>query len=141
VTEHVVTERTFATWLLVAGALAAAAAAVLFRHVDPNAADSPLPGCIFYALTELYCAGCGITRALHALAHGDVLRALHMNPLAVFMLVATPLMLLHVRGWRPDALQPVMRVLLSGAFWLVLLPTYMLLRNLPWWPFTLLAPG
>lgn len=136
-----VTERTFATWLLAAAVLASVAAAILFRHVDPNAPGNPLPACVFYTVTHLYCAGCGITRALHALAHGDVLRALHMNPLAVFMLVAGPLMLLHVRGWRPNALQPVMRVLLSGTFWLVLLPSYMLLRNLPWWPFTLLAPG
>ena len=55
------------------GAVAAAGAWVLQR-VDPNAAGSPLPGCVFYQFTGLYCPGCGMTRALHALVHGDLAR-------------------------------------------------------------------
>ncbi len=135
------TERKLSIALLSAAAVAAAAVFVLFRYVDPNASDSPLPGCLFYAMTHLYCIGCGVTRALHALAHGDVPGALAMNPLAVAMTVIGPLMLLHTAGWRPSVLQPVMRWLLSPRFWLILLPTYWIARNLPWWPFTWLAPG
>ncbi|MFO7243402.1 MAG: DUF2752 domain-containing protein [Actinomycetes bacterium] len=37
--------------------------------------------CPFYALTGMYCPGCGGTRAVYDLAHGDVLGALSMNPL------------------------------------------------------------
>lgn len=134
-------ERTVSIGLLAAAALAAAAATVLFRFVDPAAPGSPLPGCLFYATTHFYCIGCGLTRALHALSHGDVLQALRMNSLGVAMVVAGPLMLLHTAGWQPPALRPVMAVLLSGRFWLVLLPAYWITRNLPWWPFSLLAPG
>ena len=134
------TERTVAILLLVAAAVAAMAATVLFRYVDPNAPGSPLPGCMFYQATHFYCIGCGLTRALHALTHGEVLRALHMNPLGMSMLVAGPLMLLHVAGLRPAALAPIMPVLLSPRFWLILLPAFWIARILPWWPFVLLAP-
>jgi len=135
------TERTVSVLLLAAAAVAAAAAAVLFRYVDPNAPGNPLPGCLFYQVTHFYCIGCGLTRALYALSHGDVLRALHMNPLGVGMLGVGPLMLLHTAGWRPAALGPIMSVLLSPRFWCILLPVYWVARNLPWWPFTLLAPA
>ena len=36
--------------------------------------------------------------------------------------------------------QEDLRVLLAPTFWLVLLPAYWIARNLPWFPFTLLAP-
>ena len=44
-------------------------------------------------------------------------------------------------GWQPRWLHPVIRVLGEPKFWLVLLPGYWIARNLPWFPFTLLAPG
>jgi len=134
-------ERRLAFVSLAVLAFAGAAGAALLRHVDPNAADSFLPACVFYAATELYCAGCGMTRALHALVHGDMVRAMEMNPLSVLLPTAIPLMLLHLAGWRPQVLAPLMRVLNSGAFWLVLLPGFWIARNLPWAPFAWLAPG
>lgn len=126
---------------LTAAALAAAVGVWLLLNFDPNAADSPFPGCMFRALTGYFCIGCGLTRALHALVHGDILRAFAMNPLAILMLPAIPMMVAHGQGWRPRALEPLMRVLLAPMFWLVLLPVYWVARNLPWFPFTLLAPG
>ena len=64
-----------------------------------------------------------------------------MNPLGVLMLGLVPLMLAWGRGWQPRALQPVMAVVMEPKLWLVLLPAYWVARNLPWFPFTLLAPG
>src|SRR5215203_7501654 len=37
------------------------------------------PVCPFYSMTGLACPGCGMTRGLHALLHGDVLTALDYN--------------------------------------------------------------
>ncbi len=47
-----------------------------------------LPPCPFRALTGIPCLSCGTTRAAEALLHGDVLRALAINPLATMAGVA-----------------------------------------------------
>ncbi len=131
-------------WLLAAlppVAIATGAAIWALRHFDPNAANSPFPPCSFFAVTGYYCIGCGLTRALHALVHGDVLTALSMNPLAMAMLAIAPLVLGWALGWRPHWMQPLISLLMKPAFWLTLLPLYWIARNLPWVPFTWLAPG
>jgi len=127
--------------LLPPAALAAGAGFWVLRHYDPNSAGSPFPPCSFLAVTGYYCIGCGLTRALHALAHGDVATAFSMNPLAMVMLAVAPLVLGWALGWRPRALQPLITLLTKPAFWLTLLPAYWIARNLPWVPFTWLAPG
>ncbi len=121
-------------------ALAIAGTALLYRF-DPNAADSPFLPCIFYSLSGWWCAGCGITRALHALVHGDITGALAMNPLAVLLLPMGALALLWNAGWRPQWAQPIIRLMTRPMLWVILIPVYWLARNLPWAPFSWLAPG
>jgi len=48
------------------------------------------PACPFRALTGLNCPGCGSTRGLHRLLHGDVIAAFEFNPL---MVVSVPFLL------------------------------------------------
>lgn len=126
---------------LAGAALAALVGVWLLRNFDPNAADNPFPACMFRALTGYYCIGCGLTRALHALVHGNLVVAFSMNPLAMLMLPIMPLLAAHSYGWNVRVLRPLMRVITEPKFWLVLLPAYWIARNLPWFPFTLLAPG
>ena len=126
---------------LATAALAAVAGFWLLRTFDPNAAGNPFPECMFRAFTGWYCIGCGMTRALHALAHGDVLRAFSMNPLAVSLLAISPLLGAWKLGWQPRWMRPLIATVSEPKFWLVLLPVYWIARNLPWFPFTLLAPG
>lgn len=102
------------------------------------------PGCVFHRLTGWHCAGCGMTRALRELTRGHWLAALRLNPLLVAMLPVVAVGLgLDLLGWvrgpqrRTPALRPApwmikALIVLVFAFWV--------LRNLPWWPFTLLAP-
>ncbi len=124
-------------------ALALAAAGFwLLRNFDPNTAINPFPPCMFKTLTGFYCIGCGATRAMHALVHGDLASAMAMNPLLVLVIPVVPVQIAWSLGWRPDRLRPLMqRLLLAPKFWLVLLLGYWVLRNLPWWPFSWLAPG
>lgn len=126
--------------LLAATAPVAAAGVWLLQHVDPNQPGNLLPKCLFHELTGWWCPGCGMTRALHALVHGDAGQALHMNPLGVVMLAVLPAMLLWSWGWQPRRLRPFMRWAMDPRLWLVLIPAYWLLRNLPWPPFTWMAP-
>lgn len=44
------------------------------------------PGCPFRALTGFRCPGCGTTRALHQLLHGNLLAAFELNPLLAVLL-------------------------------------------------------
>lgn len=127
--------------MLASVAIAAGAGVWALRTWDPNVAGSPFPPCMFRAFTGCYCIGCGLTRAMHALVHGDIGRALSMNPLGVLLLPLMPLMVAWSSGWQPPVLAPLMRWVLEPKVWLVLLPGYWVARNLPWFPFTLLAPG
>jgi len=127
-------------WPLAAAGTLALGAAVVLRHANPYAPGSVLPGCPLYALTGLYCPGCGSTRCLYSLLHADLAGAWAMNPLLVVCLPLLLLMLLHNAGVRVPGTQALLRTLANPMLWLVLLPGYALLRNLPWPPFTALAP-
>jgi hypothetical protein len=100
------------------------------------------PFCPVYALTGLYCPGCGSMRALHHLLHGDIAGALTFNPLLV---IALPfLSYLFARETLPllfgrrssYTLRPALIWLIIGALIL-----FTVLRNIPVYPFSWLAPG
>ncbi len=126
--------------LALATALVAGGVWMLWHH-DPNTAHSGFPGCIFLSVTGFFCPGCGVTRALHAVVHGDLARAFAMNPLAMVIIPLIPLMLLHDRGFRPRWLQPLMTLAMEPKVWIFAIPAYWIARNLPWVPFVWLAPG
>jgi len=101
-----------------------------------------LPVCPLYALTGFACPGCGLTRGFHELFHGDVLTALDFNALipiwtAVFGYLFLSLVMTTVRG-RGLSWKFVSPPVLVG--FLILLLTFGVLRNLPFYPFTILFP-
>jgi hypothetical protein len=69
----------------------------LIFFVDPS--SSPLvPPCLFRTIFGVSCPGCGSLRALHALAHGELGRAITLNAPFVFVLpVAACLGLINPR--------------------------------------------
>jgi hypothetical protein len=112
-------------------AFTASAAWALFFLVDP-ATRLFLPPCPFHLLTGYYCPICGSTRALHQLAHGNVLQALRLNALLVFGLLLGGLTSVYrvqgeVPGW-------CLRILIS------VIVLFGIVRNIPVFPCTLLAP-
>jgi len=107
--------------------------------VDPNLAGH-YPTCPFLAITGWYCPGCGSLRAIHALAHGDLMTALARNPFAVvagaYILVAWVLWLDRTVTGRPRRwLAPPW--VLYGVLTAILM--FWVLRNLPGW--TWLSPA
>lgn len=51
--------------------------------------------CLFRILTGLYCPGCGGTRALKALLHGNLCLSFCYHPLVPYLAFFVPVLLLH----------------------------------------------
>ena len=71
-------------WPALVGVVAIGAVGYVAAH-NPH-----IPGatfvCPLYAATGLYCPGCGGTRAVYDLSHGDVAGAFAMHPLLVLLI-------------------------------------------------------
>jgi hypothetical protein len=124
-----------------AGVIAMLGGAGIVAAFDPSQTHI-LPVCPLYALTGFACPGCGLTRGFHALFHGDVLTALDFNALipiwtAVFGYLLLSLLFTVSRG-RGLSWKWVSPAMLFG--FLVLLLTFGVLRNLPYYPFSVLFP-
>jgi Protein of unknown function (DUF2752) len=124
--------------------LAAATAIVVLYCIDP-ADGGTYPVCLFHQFTGLHCPGCGSLRAMHQLLHGHLAAALAMNPLAVCtlpLLIAAGLWNFLPMRFRPARSLPHRRLLPFHWMWLVVIVViaFGILRNVPAYPFTLLAP-
>ncbi len=145
-TEHKILEdkvspSTIERILAVAGIASIGACAFIVGYFNPTTTRF-FPVCPLYSLTGIHCPGCGLTRGFHALFHGDVLTALHFNALLPvytiafgFMFVSMFLVAVRGRGLSWKIIPP------SAMYgFLILAATFFVLRNLPFYPFTLLAP-
>lgn len=132
-------------WAVRGGLLLLAAAAVGFVYVlatVPPGEHTFYPRCQLHALTGLHCPGCGTTRALHALLNGRVADALAYNALFPLVIPILGWVFVHsVRVSRGTA-TPLEGCLARWGFrtLTVVVIGYGVLRNLPWYPFTLLVP-
>ncbi len=106
---------------------------------DPGK-SSVLPPCPFHALTGWYCPGCGSTRMLHHLVHGHPLLAFAQNPFAMILM---PFLLYGLvrQLFSPD--RAVFSRIPAVWIWTLAVSTvvFAVLRNLPFVPFSYLAPG
>lgn len=130
-----------ATWVAL-GVLAAAFAAYLLYQRGPSGLPW-LPGCTFHQFTGLHCPGCGMTRAASAALHGNFAAAFRFNPVGMILF---PLAIIGVGietiGWvRGRKLPFRLHFGARGAWVIVFVITgFWVLRNIPVWPFTCLAP-
>lgn len=129
--------------IVIAAAAAAAALAGAVYLYFHNPHSYPLP-CIFYSLTGFYCPGCGAGRASYSLLHGRFLDAFCYNPV---MTAVLPLLGLYVAArvidWAITGGNHIDRKIsvkfVAGILVVVLL--FGIVRNIPVYPFNLLAPG
>ena len=106
-----------------------------------NPATSFFPKCPVYQYSGYYCTGCGSQRTFHQLLHINLLGAIRQNILAtvVFIALALDLILwvLKKDQWRPYQLLHKR----YAALWVLgVVVVFTVLRNIPIYPFSLLAP-
>lgn len=115
--------------------------ALFYFKIDPTEVDFLLI-CPLYSTSGIYCPGCGSQRAIHNLLHLDFLSALKNNFLLVIGL------LLFVYHYGISMINNIFNKNYSSvlnhtmAVKLLIIGTllFWILRNLPIYPFTLLAP-
>ena len=116
--------------------------AVVFFVLDPNKHEI-FPKCIFHSLTGAYCPGCGSQRALHSLLHFDIAGVVSYNFLFL------PAALLIVYHYVHPILNKLFNWKLPNLFYMKYTPwviftvviVFWIFRNLPRYPFSVLAPG
>jgi hypothetical protein len=109
---------------------AAAAACVYVAAVNPSHPGRlPTIACPFHAATGLWCPGCGLTRAVHAVLTGHPGAAFGMNALWPVVVVAAAWAWLSWISPRVPPLTRVSRHAWSGV--IVAAVVFGVLRNLP----------
>ena len=111
---------------------------------DPEEAGGFYPKCVFREVSGLHCAGCGGTRAAHALTKFELGVAFRKNPLIIILLPFLTLgIALEAVAWVIGERYRGPRARLPGQWaWSlpVVIGAFWILRNVPVWPFELLAP-
>lgn len=123
-------------------ALLAVVTVLLVGYLFDPTAHGFFPQCQFHQITGLNCPGCGATRAVHALAHGNWGAAFQNHALLV---VALPFFLYGLVAELATALGSRRLPLFRPPPWCIwvglsLLGIYTVLRNLPFQPFLSWAP-
>ena len=98
--------------------------------------------CPFKALTDYHCPGCGTLRGLYELLHGHLGTAFGLNPLMVLSLpfIAYSIIKYIAAGILGRAERKIF--IPSALIWslLVVIMLFWIVRNLSFYPFSLLAP-
>jgi hypothetical protein len=113
----------------------------LYFFVNPNKVNY-LPKCPLYVSTGIYCPGCGSQRATHNLLNFNFLGVLNQNVLYIFGLLIIGYHLLisginyifskTIYNYIYHPKTPIVLLIIIVVFWI--------LRNIPYYPFNLLAP-
>ncbi len=116
--------------------------AVLFFILDP-AKHNVFPRCLFNSITGYYCPGCGSQRAIHSLLHFDFVGVASYNFLFI------PAFLLMLYHYLHPVLNRFFNWKLPNIFYFKSTPwiifgfviAFWILRNIPFYPFSILAPN
>ncbi len=100
------------------------------------------PKCPFYAITGLYCPGCGSQRAVHQFLNGQILEGLQHN----FLILILALVLFYdgllflLNHFIKKPLKNLLHQSRITNLILIIILTFWILRNINFYPFTILAP-
>jgi len=101
------------------------------------------PPCPFCYLTGFYCPGCGTSRAIYQIVHGNFLYALNLNPLMILSLPFLFYLVMCNLNIKIGEKLIFKRRVFTKKFYVMLIAVivlYWILRNIPIYPFSILAP-
>lgn len=135
-------QRTQAGVIQAFGSLGMLVSGAVFIYLVNPVSTRLLPPCPFLWATNCYCPGCGAARGFHALLRGDVGTAFGYNPLLMLALPALGYMYFSFLSGELFGRRLPSPGDLRSFTWLVpvVIVVYWVARNLPWEPFTYLAP-
>jgi hypothetical protein len=113
----------------------------VYYKINPSGQDW-MPKCPFHSMTGLHCPGCGSQRALHDFLHGNIIDGFKHNfliGLGILVLFYKAFLLVRAKFYP----QKSGNLLYSPRLpWIILICIlgFWILRNLPFSPFTYLAP-
>ena len=113
------------------------AVGTIYLYIFEPGKSGFFPACPFRTLTGFTCPGCGSTRGLHRLLHGDVIAAFELNPL---MVLSLPFLLYALVRYTTAAVtgRPLQRNRLNSKYiWMlfVVIMCFWVFRNTRLYPF------
>lgn len=115
--------------------------AALYFYINPSEVDF-LPKCPLYVTTGIYCPGCGSQRATHHLLNLNILGVTQQNVLYLFALILigyhsvivslNRFFKRNIYNYIYHPKLPITILIFVIIFWII--------RNIPHYPFNLLAP-
>jgi len=114
---------------------------VLFFMLEPSK-NQLFPRCAFNALTGYYCPGCGSQRAIHSLLHLNITGVVHNNVLFLPAVLAVAYHYLHPVLNRKFSWRLPNIFYMKNTPWIIfgIIVLFWIIRNFPWYPFSVLAP-
>ncbi|MEZ5211014.1 DUF2752 domain-containing protein [Gordonia sp. PP30] len=114
-----------------------AAAGTFIWFADPSKPGGIMPVCPTHALLGIDCPGCGMSRAIYYLEHGELGTALHYNAVGVvaLALLAVSFVTYTIGLWRGRAVRGWQNWRHTPTVALVVTLVWFVIRNIPIAPF------
>jgi hypothetical protein len=116
---------------------------LVFIYYKINPADQDwMPKCTFHSMTGMHCPGCGSQRAIHDFLHGNIMEGFSHNlliGLGILVLLYKAFLLLRARFYPQKNINLLYHPKVPWLILIIIL-SFWVLRNLPFYPFTCLAP-
>ena len=117
------------------------ALAALYLFINPSEVDF-LPKCPLYGTTGIYCPGCGSQRATHQLLNLNIIGILEQNVLflAGLLIFGYHLIITGLNALLQKKMYNYLYHPYTPRIIIVVIIVFWILRNIPSYPFNILAP-
>lgn len=116
--------------------------AFLYFNINPSEVNF-LPKCPLYLTTGIYCPGCGSQRATHHLLNFNFVGVLQQNILYIIglLILGYHLIIISLNSIFKKNIYNYLYHPKTPIFLLIIIVIFWILRNIPYYPFNILAPN